>query len=355
MTTAVKDGIEDYRRTVLDNELNNTAVHLLVGLENRNVTDDHISMWRRIKKATSRGIRYLVKQYKKQMHKKRKGKDAPEIGNDLERTTTRASIYTVASASESIQMTPVNSPNSAKRFSFVDGVPMDVSERSQHLEVPESSAHVKPKPGGASRGSVIDPSRSAQGVAKFKQDYWKNVRVGDFVRIYNDEEIPADIIILSTSDIDGACYVETKNLDGETNLKVRNALLCSRAIRHSRDCEVATFMINSELPHANLYRYSGIVQWMQKDPKAPEKVGAQMEEPVSINNLLLRGCTLRNTDWIIGVVAFTGDETKIMMNAGITPSKRSRITRELNWNVSLTFYIYIYIYIYVYVNCPIIP
>lgn len=335
LTTAIKDGIEDYRRTVLDNELNNTAVHLLVGLENQNVTDDHISTWRRVKKATSRGIRYLVKQYKKQVRKK-KGKDAHDIRNDLERTTTRDSIYTVASASESIQMTPVSSPNSAKRFSFVDGVPMDVSERSQHLEVPESSVHAKPKSGGAFRGSVIDPSRSSPGAAKFKQDYWKNVRVGDFVRIYNDEEIPADIIILSTSDIDGACYVETKNLDGETNLKVRHALLCTRAIRHSKDCEVATFMINSEPPHANLYRFNGIVQWMQKDPKAPEKVGTPMEEPVSINNLLLRGCTLRNTDWIIGVVAFTGDETKIMMNAGITPSKRSRITRELNWNVRLT-------------------
>lgn len=62
-----------------------------------------------------------------------------------------------------------------------------------------------------------------------------------------------------------------------------------------------------------------------------------MQEPVSINNLLLRGCTLRNTQWAIGVVAFTGDETKIMMNAGVTPSKRSRITRELNWNVIMNF------------------
>ncbi|HMD13748.1 MAG TPA: hypothetical protein VKI62_03915, partial [Bacteroidota bacterium] len=56
-------------------------------------------------------------------------------------------------------------------------------------------------------------------------------------------------------------------------------------------------------------------------------------EPVSIENLLLRGCNLKNTDWVIGVVVFTGEETKIMMNSGITPSKRSRITRSLNWNV----------------------
>ncbi|RPB27513.1 phospholipid-translocating P-type ATPase [Terfezia boudieri ATCC MYA-4762] len=337
LVTAVKDAIEDYRRTVLDNELNNTAVHLLVNWENGNVTDDHISTWRRIKKATSRGLRYLVKQYKKQTVKRGKGKAKHDLGNDLERTQTRASVYTVSSASESIQMTPVGSPVSSKRFSFVDGMPTDVSDRRQHLAVPDNSVYVKSKPASKFRGSVIDPHRPTPGVARFKSDYWKNVRVGDFVRIYNDEEIPADIIILSTSDADGACYVETKNLDGETNLKVRHALFCGREVRHAKDCEAAVFTVNSEPPHANLYRYSGVVKWNQKDPKAPEKEGAPMEEPVSINNLLLRGCTLRNTDWIIGVVAFTGDETKIMMNAGITPSKRSRITRELNWNVIINF------------------
>ncbi|KAF8472612.1 hypothetical protein BDZ91DRAFT_652444 [Kalaharituber pfeilii] len=339
LITAIKDAIEDYRRTVLDNELNNTLVHLLIGWENGNVTDDHISLWRRIKKATSRGLRYLVKQYKKQKQKDRKGKGRQDGENDLERTQTRASIYTINSISESIQMTPVGSPNSNKRFSYVDGVPTEVSDRPRHLEVPGSEQHVKLKPPSAFRGSVLDPHRQTPGTARFKKDYWKNVRVGDFVRIYNDEEIPADIIILSTSDADGACYVETKNLDGETNLKVRHALHCGRGVRHARDCEAAVFSVHSELPHANLYRYNGVVKWIERDPKAPEKEGTPMEEAVTINNLLLRGCTLRNTEWIIGVVAFTGDETKIMMNAGITPSKRSRITRELNWNVIINFMI----------------
>jgi phospholipid-translocating ATPase len=64
-----------------------------------------------------------------------------------------------------------------------------------------------------------------------------------------------------------------------------------------------------------------------------------MAEPISINNLLLRGCNLRNTDWVLGVVVFTGLDTKIMMNSGITPSKRSRIARELNWNVIYNFII----------------
>ena len=95
-------------------------------------------------------------------------------------------------------------------------------------------------------GSILDRSRESSGKARFAKDYWKSVQVGDFVRIYNDEQIPADLIVLATSDPDGACYVETKNLDGETNLKVRNALQAGRQVRHARDCERTDFVIESE-------------------------------------------------------------------------------------------------------------
>ncbi len=61
-----------------------------------------------------------------------------------------------------------------------------------------------------------------------------------------------------------------------------------------------------------------------KDPAT----GEQKQEPVTINELLLRGCAIRNTAWIIGVVVFTGADTKIMLNGGDTPSKRSKIEKE---------------------------
>lgn len=190
-----------------------------------------------------------------------------------------------------------------------------------------------------SHGSVINPSKSTPATARFKRDYWKNVQVGDFIRIYNDEQIPADMVVLSTSDPDGACYVETKNLDGETNLKVRQALQCGHQVRHARDCEKAEFVIESESPHANLYNYSAVVRWEQVDGNKPEAPAQEMAEPISINNLLLRGCSLKNTEWVLGVVVFTGLETKIMLNSGITPSKRAQLAKGLNWNVIYNFII----------------
>jgi len=361
LITAIKDGIEDYRRTILDLELNNTPVHMLMNWHNVNVTNDQISLWRRMKKATSRGLRELAHLYKTIKNRKKNiaQNDEETQDNGLSRTYTRASIYsTTSNNQESIQMTPVLGPTvppPGERFSFVSGE--EALEQNGNRIDGSSSAQIQPAPRGntlavpgfsedrphvanhtpKNYGSIINPFAKGTGEAQFRRENWKNVRVGDFVRIYNDDQVPADVVILSTSDADGACYVETKNLDGETNLKVRHALHCGVKLKHAKDCEVAEFVIESEAPHANLYTYNGIAKWTQRDSNHPEQEGTRMTEPISINNLLLRGCSLRNTRWAIGIVVFTGSESKIMMNAGITPSKRSRITRELNINVLLNF------------------
>lgn len=106
---------------------------------------------------------------------------------------------------------------------------------------------------------------------------------------------------------------------------------CTSDIRSSIDIARTRFWIESEGPHANLYSYQGNFRWNSLEDNQLKN------EPVNINNLLLRGCTLRNTKWAMGVVAFTGDDTKIMLNAGVTPTKKSRISKELNLSVLFNF------------------
>lgn len=59
--------------------------------------------------------------------------------------------------------------------------------------------------------------------------------------------------------------------------------------------------------------------------------------PITPDNLLLRGCQIRNTEFVIGVVAYTGPHSKIIMNSGKTPSKRSRIEKQMNPQIILSF------------------
>jgi len=375
--TAIKDGVEDWRRTVLDNDLNNSPVYRLMNWNNVNSSADNISTWRKTKKSCTRAA---IRGYR--LIKGKKGDKAKQTEKDLrtgniERnnsTATRRSVQTTYSertsfhsvrsrAIDDIAMTPVQSPGARSSYQanghlsasaeppptafsfdgradgYFEGSGAESNNAPSALRTKQSSKRKSALNPAKDYGSFLDPLKQTAETGRFKRDYWKNVQVGDFVRIYNDEQIPADIAILSTSDPDGACYVETKNLDGETNLKVRQALQAGRKIRHAKDCEKAEFIIESEGPHPNLYSYSAVARWQQRASSDPDAPRRDMAEPIGINNLLLRGCSLKNTEWILGIVIFTGLETKIMLNSGVTPTKRARIARELNWNVIYNFVI----------------
>ena len=283
-------------------------------------------MWRGFQSSWSKKARAEI-----QRRKEEAKLNADEPRKSVETTRNRRSVRdslafnreSYMSNPEDIQMTPVGSPTPGRNIRF--DIPEDrVVEHTQAMQ--------------DIKGDLVNHHRRAQG-ARFQKDTWKSLVAGDFVRVYNNDELPADIIILSTSDPDGACYVETKSLDGETNLKVRQALRCGRSIKHARDCERAEFRVESELPQPNLYKYNGAIKWDQVVPGFESAGPQEITEPISIDNLLLRGTNLRNTEWVLGVVMFTGQDTKIIQNAGITPSKRARIAREMNFNVICNFVI----------------
>ncbi|KFA79287.1 hypothetical protein S40288_03434 [Stachybotrys chartarum IBT 40288] len=345
--TSIKDAIEDYRRTMLDTELNNAAVHRLRYWDNVNVAEDNVSAWRKFKKANSRVFGGLWRATlslwsKKAREERQKVKEQAAALED----EPRISIDTVRTR-DTIRDSALSSPfSNAHRESYVSDS-HENHEEFQMAPVPSPRPHIRIELADETESrfdaaknqmipDVVNHDHPTSG-ARFQKDAWKHVVVGDFVRIHSDDELPADIIVLATSDPDGACYVETKNLDGETNLKVRQALRCGRSIRHARDCERAKFVIRSEPPQPNLYKYNGAVQWEQRVPGFPNEPAQTMAESISIDNLLLRGCNLRNTEWVVGVVVYTGHDTKIMMNAGVTPSKRARIARDMNWNVAYNF------------------
>ncbi|KAG6810123.1 hypothetical protein H0H92_013221 [Tricholoma furcatifolium] len=148
---------------------------------------------------------------------------------------------------------------------------------------------------------------------------WEDVKVGDFVKIMNNESIPADIMICATSEDDDVAFIETKNLDGETNLKSRHGVPMLTRLRDAVSCASSdnSFQINCDRPEVDMYRLQANV------------VAHGNASPVDLSVTLLRGTVLRNTRWAIGVVMYTGLDTKIVMNTGGTPSKRSKVERQM--------------------------
>ncbi|XP_041609606.1 phospholipid-transporting ATPase VA isoform X3 [Vulpes lagopus] len=171
-------------------------------------------------------------------------------------------------------------------------------------------------------GCLVFSSLFIREEKQYVNRFWKEIRVGDFVRLRCNEIIPADILLLSSSDPDGLCHIETANLDGETNLKRRQVVRGFSELVSEFNPLMFTSVIECEKPNNDLTRFRGCI--IHDNGK---KAGLYKE------NLLLRGCTLRNTEAVIGIVIYAGHETKALLNNSGPRYKRSQLERQMNCDV----------------------
>ncbi|KAM8962280.1 LOW QUALITY PROTEIN: phospholipid-transporting ATPase IC [Pelodytes ibericus] len=161
---------------------------------------------------------------------------------------------------------------------------------------------------------------------RFKKTKWKDIRVGDIIRINKNEFIPADVLLLSSSEPNSLCYVETAELDGETNLKFRMSLEVTDQLLQEESA-LAEFdgLVVCEEPNNRLDKFIGTLYWRG------------MSYGLDADKILLRGCTIRNTLYCHGLVLFAGADTKIMRNSGKTRLKRTKIDYLMNYMVYTIF------------------
>lgn len=163
---------------------------------------------------------------------------------------------------------------------------------------------------------------------KFEEKEFQDIKVGSVVKILKNEEFPADLILLQSSLAHGIAYVETSNLDGELNLKTKSSLSISQKTVHSeKDIKNFSGKFTCEAPNPNLYQFHG--NFLDKWATC---------HPLEIENLLLRGTKLRNTDWILGITIFTGHQTKSALNTCSSPFKSSKMETVTNAMVAILLF-----------------
>ncbi|KAL1549048.1 P-type phospholipid transporter [Salvia divinorum] len=151
---------------------------------------------------------------------------------------------------------------------------------------------------------------------EFRPKRWKMIQAGEVLKISSDEAIPCDMVLLGTSDPSGIAYLQTMNLDGESNLKTRYARQETNKL--FLEGTMISGIITCEQPNRNIYEFMANM----------ELNGHCL--PLSQSNIILRGCQLKNTEWVVGVVVYAGQDTKAMLNSAMSPSKRSRLETYMN-------------------------
>lgn len=158
---------------------------------------------------------------------------------------------------------------------------------------------------------------------------WQNLSPGHVVYLVEGQAVPADILILSSSDaVNGGAFLETSELDGESSLKVKSALGDTKFERSLASLvQLEGMSVDAEPPTTSLESFSGVAR----------RRGSIRALPLSMKNVMLRGSFLRNTGFVYGLVLFTGKETRLVMNSSSTPIKVSLTEKKINSYLGFVF------------------
>eukprot|EP01029_Cantina_marsupialis_P017701 TRINITY_DN398_c0_g5_i1.p1 TRINITY_DN398_c0_g5~~TRINITY_DN398_c0_g5_i1.p1 ORF type:complete len:3049 (+),score=701.94 TRINITY_DN398_c0_g5_i1:73-9219(+) len=157
---------------------------------------------------------------------------------------------------------------------------------------------------------------------KMQRVCWKHLKVGDIIKLADGQEVPADAILINSSDPEYSCQVETVNLDGETHLKSKSCLT------ETQDRTIKSVLINECRIHMDSL---GIVSKTHGEFTLATPDGSEFSCQITDKNVLLRGSTVQHVKWVFAIVAFAGEDTRLM--AHLTENrevKRSRMALVLS-------------------------
>ena len=202
----------------------------------------------------------------------------------------------------------------------------DREANSQKYLALEASGHIHPDDNGPHTRSV--PSSS--------------LRVGDLVHLEKNQRVPADLVLLRTSDASGTCFIRTDQLDGETDWKLRVAVPACQKLASERELMALDAEIYADGPIKDINSFVGTFT-INSPPLAPSTgqndvplVPVPTVEPLTAENVLWSNTVLAAGS-AVGFVIYTGSETRAVMNTSHPETKVGLLDLEINRLAKVSF------------------
>nr|XP_031528212.1 probable phospholipid-transporting ATPase IIB isoform X4 [Vicugna pacos] len=148
-----------------------------------------------------------------------------------------------------------------------------------------------------------------------------DIQVGDLIIVEKNQRVPSDMVFLRTSEKAGSCFIRTDQLDGETDWKLKVAVSCTQRLPALGDLFSISAYVYAQKPQLDIHSFEGTFTREDSDPP--------IHESLSIENTLWAG-TVVASGTVIGVVIYTGKETRSVMNTSNPKSKAGLLDLELN-------------------------
>jgi len=371
--TAIKEGREDWKRHKADNEAN-SRVYVTLQKDESQIYEPPPVEHRTTPRQSTAAVAAAAAAAVSESHSQTQGQHSSEAPPSLSRPS-------------SLMRTPITLRKSVRSFptpAHQSGHPEPAGENSSQPVTtgpPASPRHMTRTPSFRTsfNGSQLDPSGSSANLggsdgqpaaggfnlrnrllnvfqrtkkthqvkrasgagSDIKDKEWGHIcseqqsavlLVGHVIRVYKGQEFPADLILLSSSSPDGMCFINTANLDGEAVPKPRSAPAQTMGLRSISDFAKLSGKVTVEPPSSNMHEFKAslVLDPHDKVRDASTPHGQPVTISISQRQLLLRGASLANTDYVTGIVVYTGPETKMMLNRNKARFKFSRFETILN-------------------------
>ncbi|KAJ8916317.1 hypothetical protein NQ315_005012 [Exocentrus adspersus] len=153
------------------------------------------------------------------------------------------------------------------------------------------------------------------------------LKVGDLIIVDKDERVPADLVLLRTSESSGAVFVRTDQLDGETDWKLRLAVPATQKLPSDHHLFEISASIYAEKPQKDIHSFIGTFSRLDS---------LNNDESLDLENTLWTNCVIASGQ-ATGVVIYTGPETRSVMNNSAPRSKVGLLDIEVNTITKLLF------------------